>query len=88
MNATFNIKVSIDPNNVTTSFGTEKIDDMDTSLLASVLKVFSDMQNKLKAQVAKFYGMTKEQSEKTVAAEENSEGTAPENTDEQPEEEK
>lgn len=85
MNATFNIKVSIDPNNVTTSFGTEKIDDMDTSLLASVLKVFSDMQNKLKAQVTKFYGITKEQPEKTVAAEETSEGAASENTDEQSE---
>ena len=30
MNATFNIKVSIDSNNVTTSFGSEKIEDMDT----------------------------------------------------------
>ena len=33
MNATFNIKVSIDTNNVTTSFGSEKIEDMDTTLL-------------------------------------------------------
>ena len=54
MNATFNIKVSIDTNNVTTSFGSEKIEDMDTTLLASVLKVFGDVQNRVKKQVAQF----------------------------------
>ena len=66
MNATFNIKVSIDTNNVTTSFGSEKIEDMDTTLLASVLKVFGDVQNRVKKQVAQFYG-AKEQPESAPA---------------------
>lgn len=68
MNATFNIKVSIDTNNVTTSFGSEKIEDMDTTLLASVLKVFGDVQNRVKKQVAQFYG-AKEQQESAPATE-------------------
>ena len=57
MNATFNIKVSIDANNVTSSFGAEKVEDMDTTLMASVLKVFGDVQNKVRKQVAQFYGV-------------------------------
>ena len=61
MNATFNIKVSIDSNRVTTSFGSEKIEDMNTTLLTSVLKVFGDVQNKVKAQVAKYYGTSEQQ---------------------------
>ena len=69
MNATFNIKVSIDTNNVTTSFGSEKIEDMDTTLLASVLKVFSDVQNRVKKQVVQFYG-AQEQPEGTDVKEE------------------
>lgn len=68
MIATFNIKVSIDTNNVTTSFGSEKIEDMDTTLLASVLKVFGDVQNRVKKQVAQFYG-AKEQAEAAPAQE-------------------
>lgn len=90
MNAIFTIKVSIDPNNVTTSFGTEKIEDMDTTLFASVMKMFSDLQNKLKTQVAKFYVATKEQAEqpeKAVVSEDANEGNTPENINEQPEEE-
>jgi len=61
MNATFNIKVSIDSKNVSTSFGSEKIEDMDTNLLASVLKVFGDIQNRVKTQVVKFYGIQKQE---------------------------
>lgn len=71
MNATFNIKVSIDSKNVTTSFGSEKIEDMDTTLLASVLKVFSDVQNRVKSQVTKFYGIQKEQPENADSQEQN-----------------
>lgn len=70
MNATFNIKVEIDANNVSTSFGSDKIEDMDTTLLASVLKVFGDVNNRVKAQVAKFYGIQKDQNDNTPAAEE------------------
>lgn len=55
MNATFNIKVSIDNSHVTTSFGAKEIENLDTMLLAAVLKVFGDVQNKVKSQVAKFY---------------------------------
>lgn len=76
MNATFNIKVSIDTNNVTTSFGSEKIEDMDTTLLASVLKVFGDVQNRVKKQVAQFYG-AKEQPESTPATEGEQTSNAP-----------
>lgn len=76
MNATFNIKVSIDSNNVSTSFGSEKIEDMDTTLLASVLKVFGDVNNRVKAQVAKFYGIQKEQ-ENTPDTEDDAAAAAP-----------
>lgn len=76
MNATFNIKVSIDTNNVTTSFGSEKIEDMDTTLLASVLKVFGDVQNRVKKQVAQFYG-AKEQPESAQPATEGEQTSAP-----------
>lgn len=89
MNATFNIKVSIDSNHVTTSFGSEKIEDMDTTLLASVLKVFGDVQNKVKSQVAKFYGVPAP--ERANAEESNSNietSAAPENEDETAENEK
>lgn len=55
MKATFNFTVKIDTNNVTTLFGSDKIEDMDTSLLASLLKIFSDVQNKVKKQVAQYY---------------------------------
>ncbi len=68
MNATFNIKVTIDNNNVTTGFGSEKIEDMDTTLLASVLKIFGDVQNRVKKQVVQFYG-AKEQPESAPATE-------------------
>lgn len=76
MNATFNIKVSIDSNNVTTSFGSEKIEDMDTTLLASVLKVFGDVQNRVKKQVAQFYG-AKEQPENITETESEQTTSAP-----------
>ena len=51
MKATFNIKVQIDSNNASTSFGAEKIEDMDTALLASVLKVFGDVSNRVKKDI-------------------------------------
>ena len=70
MNATFNIKVSIDSSKVSTSLGSEKIVDMDTTLLAAILKVFGDVQNRVKAQVSKFYGSQKEQPENMPASEE------------------
>ena len=76
MKATFNIKVDIDSCNVTTSFGSEKIEDMDTTLLASVLKVFGDVSNRVKKQVAQFYGVQKDQNDNTPANEETAE-TAP-----------
>ncbi len=82
MNATFNIKVSIDTNNVTTSFGSEKIEDMDTTLLASVLKIFGDVQNRVKKQVTQFYA-AKEQPESAPATEgEQSSTTSQEPKDE------
>lgn len=70
MNATFNIKVSIDTNNVTTSFGSDQIEDMDTTLLASILKVFSNLQDSLKKQVTKFYGVKDQQNTSEVKEEE------------------
>ena len=83
MNATFNIKVSIDSNHVTTSFGSEKIEDMDTTLLTSVLKVFGDVQNKVKSQVAKFYGVPAQERANTEEPDSNTEtSAAPENEDE------
>ena len=48
MKAKFNIAVEIDDSNVMTSFGSEKIENMDTTLLASVLKVFGDVGNRVK----------------------------------------
>lgn len=77
MNATFNIKVTIDTNFVSTSFGSEKIEDMDTSLLASVLKVFGDVENKVKAQVSKFYGGTQNMPKNTTVAENTDSEEAP-----------
>ena len=68
MKAKFNIAVEIDDINVMTSFGSEKIENMDTTLLASVLKVFGDVQNRVKKQVAQFYG-AKEQPESAPATE-------------------
>lgn len=66
MNAKFNITVNIENNNVTTSLGSEKIDEMDTSLLTAVLKIFGDVQNRVKKQVTQFYG-AKEQPEGATA---------------------
>ena len=73
MKATFNIKVEIDSCNVMTSFGSEKTEDMDTTLLASVLKVFGDVSNRVKKQVAQFYGVQKEQGDNSSANEETAE---------------
>ena len=73
MNATFNIKVEIDSCNVTTTFGSDKIEDMDTTLLAAVLKVFGDVSNRVKKQVAQFYGVQKDQNDNTPASEEREE---------------
>lgn len=70
MIATFNIKVQIDSNNASTSFGAEKIEDMDTALLASVLKVFGDVSNRVKKQVAQYYGVQKDITDNTPANEE------------------
>lgn len=78
MNATFNIKVSIDTNNVTTSFGSEKIEDMDTTLLASVLKVFGDVQNRVKKQVAQFYGAKEPENAPATEGEQTSNAPAQE----------
>ena len=83
MNATFNIKVNIDSNNVSTSFSSEKNEDMDITLLTSVLKVFSDVQNRVKAQVAKYYGISKEQADSP--ANEEAAQAASETVDEKPE---
>lgn len=76
MKATFNIKVDIDSCNVTTSFGSEKIEDMNTTLLAAVLKVFGDVSNRVKKQVSQFYGVQKGQDENLTADEETAEATA------------
>ena len=76
MKAKFNIAVEIDDINVMTSFGSEKIENMDTTLLASVLKVFGDVQNRVKKQVAQFYG-AKEQSENAPATEGEQVSNAP-----------
>lgn len=65
MNATFNIKVNIDAAGVVTKFNSEKIDDMDTGLMTAVLKVFSDMGNRVKMQMDKYY-INKEQIEASV----------------------
>ncbi len=75
MKATFNIKVEIDDNNVSTGFGSDKIENMDTTLLASVLKVFGDVQNRVKAQVTKFYGIQKEQPDNAPATVETADST-------------
>lgn len=58
MKATFNFTVDIDSNNVTTTFGSDKVEDMDTTLLVSILRVFGDVSNKVKKQVAQFYGVS------------------------------
>ena len=85
MHATFNIKVNIDTDNVSTVFGSERIEDMDTTLLASVLKVFGDVQNKVRTQVAKFYDLQKGQINEAVQETEQ-EGDQPEQApEEQPE---
>lgn len=76
MKAKFNIAVEIDDINVMTSFGSEKIENMDTTLLASVLKVFGDVQNRVKKQVAQFYG-AKEQPENAPATEGEQVSNAP-----------
>ena len=78
MNATFKITVSIDSDIVSTSFGSEKIENMDTSLLASVLKVFGDVDNRVKAQVAKFYGLPQNQSKIAVVTDTAAGGDIPE----------
>lgn len=79
MKATFNIKVQIDSNNTSTSFGAEKIEDMDTALLASVLKVFGDVSNRVKKQVAQYYGVQKDISDNIPVSEETAD-TVNENT--------
>ena len=58
MNATFNITVSIEDDMVTTTFGSEKIEKMNTSLLTSVLKEISNVENRIKTQVMKYSFMT------------------------------
>lgn len=82
MKATFNIKVDIDSCNVTTSFDSEKIEDMDTTMLASVLKVFGDVSNRVKKQVAQFYGVQKDQSDNAPTNEEMEEAVPTSSTTE------
>jgi len=77
MKAKFNIAVEIDDSNVMTSFGSEKIENMDTTLLASVLKVFGDVGNRVKKQVAQYYGVQNDQNSNLPANEETA-GQAPE----------
>lgn len=78
MIATFNIKVNIDNNNVTTDFNCEKIEKFDTVLLAQVLKVFGDIQSRISTQINKFSSTAKNQSE-TPAEQEQEQVTEPEN---------
>lgn len=80
MKATFNIKVEIDSTAVSTSFGSEKIEDMDTTLLASVLKVFGDVSNRVKKQVAQFYGVQKDANDSIPANEETAEAAPADST--------
>lgn len=87
MKATFNIKVDIDSCNVTTSFDSEKIEDLDTTLLASVLKVFGDVSNRVKKQVAQFYGVQKDQNDNAPANEETAEAAPASSTTESQESE-
>lgn len=58
MHATFNVQVEIDSSNITTKLDTEKISDMDTELLTSVLKCFSDLQKRLRNTTARYIGDT------------------------------
>lgn len=78
MIATFNIKVNIDNNNVTTDFNCEKIEKFDTVLLAQVLKVFGDIQSRIGTQINKFSSTAKNQSE-APAEQEQEQITEPEN---------
>ena len=78
MIATFNSKVNIDNNNVTTDFNCEKIEKFDTVLLAQVLKVFGDIQSRIGTQINKFNSTTKNQPE-TPAEQEQEQVTEPEN---------
>ena len=59
MTATFNITVNIEENMVTTCFGSERIENMDTTLLAAVLKEISNVENRIKTQLIKHYGVLK-----------------------------
>ena len=78
MIATFNIKVNIDNNNVTTDFNCEKIEKFDTVLLAQVLKVFGDIQSRISTQINKFSSTAKNQSG-APAEQEQEQVTEPEN---------
>lgn len=75
MNATFDIRVSIETDKVTTCFCSERIEDMDTQLLTAVLKVFGDVKNRVKKQVAQFFGVAKEQQDNVPADEEEAQMT-------------
>lgn len=60
MNATFDIKVNITSDNVTTGINCDKMEDMDPTMVSTVMKMFVDLQNRIRTQMMKFYGVQKD----------------------------
>lgn len=60
MKAEFDIKVNITSENVTTGINCEKMEDMDPTMVTTIMKMFVDLQNRIRTQMMKFYDVQKD----------------------------
>lgn len=61
MKAVFNVKVNITEENVTTAVNCDEMKEVDPMMVSTLMKIFIDLQSRIRIQMSKFYGIQKEQ---------------------------
>lgn len=61
MKAVFNVKVNITEENVTTSVNCDEMKEVDPMMVSTLMKIFIDLQGRIRTQMSKFYRIQKEQ---------------------------
>ena len=61
MKAVFNVKVNITEENVTTAVDCDEMKEMDPMMVSTLMKIFIDLQSRIRIQTSKCYGTLKEQ---------------------------
>ena len=61
MKAVFNVMVNITEDNVTTAVDCDEMKEVDPMMVSALMKIFIDLQSRIRTQTSKCYGILKEQ---------------------------